>query len=558
MSQGMKQILSQQMKMTPQQILLSSLLQLPLQQLEQRLKQELEMNPLLEESQELEEIAEQDEELELEQEEEKKQELLQEQEKDEKEKEEEELKAEREKEKKEEEEVDWDKFLNDENNFEAKAPRDFSNEEEETEWIQPDQKTLADFLLDQLRFTALNKKEFEIGEYIIWNINEDGYLVYDEPIADPGKSSEIKNFTEAADDFLEDKISFTQNEVPAVETAGEKEPALHKKNRAAVKVDPVQAIAGELQVTAEEVERVLKIVQSLDPPGIAARDLKECILIQLERAQESFYDNGTSLSIRIVKEAYEDFINRRYDKVSRQLKIPMESIKSVIGEIFRLNPKPGDGYIKQEQNYITPDVIIKKVNNKFEIILNDYGVPKLRINHAYKKMMLEKNKSKKDAKEFIKNKLEAAKWLINSIYRRRDTIYRTVETIVALQQDFFEKGIEFIKPMKLEDVATRIGMDISTISRATNGKYAQTDYGVFELKYFFSTGMVNSEGEDISTKQIKALLRQVVDEEDKKKPWSDEDLARLLTERGTPIARRTITKYREQMMIPAARLRREI
>jgi RNA polymerase sigma-54 factor len=411
--------------------------------------------------------------------------------------------------------------------------------------------------LEQLRFTSLNGKELEIGEYIVWNINEDGYLVYDEPVPESAKNAEIKNFTEAADDFRDDKISFVPAEDHAEETA-DTPPAVHKRNKPTVKLDPVQAIASELQITNAEVERVLKVVQSLDPPGIAARDLKECILIQLERSRETFYDNGTSLSIRIIHEAYEDFINRRYDKVSRQLKIPMESIKSVVGEIFRLNPKPGDGYIKAEQNYITPDVIIKKVNNKFEIQLNDYGVPKLRINHAYKKMMLEKNKSRKDAKEFIKNKLEAAKWLINSIYRRRDTIYRTVETIVELQHDFFEKGIEFIKPMKLEDVATRIGMDISTISRATNGKYAQTDYGVFELKYFFSTGMTNSEGEDISTKQIKALLKQVVDEEDKKKPWSDEDLAGLLTQSGTPIARRTITKYREQMMIPAARLRKEI
>jgi RNA polymerase sigma-54 factor len=555
MSQGMKQILSQQMKMTPQQILLSSLLQLPLQQLEQRLKQELEMNPLLEETQDLEETLEQDEELEEEQEE--KQELLQKQEKDEKEKEEEQLKEEREKEKKEEEEVDWDKFLNDENHFEAKAPRDYSSEEEETEWIQPDQKTLADFLLEQLRFTSLNEKEREIGEYIIWNINEDGYLVYDVTVSEPVKSSEILDFTQAAEDFKDDKIAFNGQELASAETLDKPAP-VPRKNKISVRLDPIQAIAGELQVSPVEVERVLKVVQTFDPPGIAARDLKECILLQLERSKENFYDNGYSLSIRIIQEAYEDFINRRYDKVSRQLKIPMESIKGVIGEIFRLNPKPGDGYIKPEQNYITPDVIIKKVNNKFEIILNDYGVPKLRINHAYKKMMLEKNKSKKEAKEFIKNKLEAAKWLINSIYRRRDTIYRTVETIVELQHNFFDKGVEFIKPMKLEDVATRIGMDISTVSRATNGKYAQTDYGVFELKYFFSTGMVNAEGEDVSTKQIKALLKQVVDEEDKRKPWSDEDLARLLTERGTPIARRTITKYREQMMIPAARLRREI
>ncbi len=541
--------------MTPQQILLSSLLQLPLQQLEQRLKQELELNPLLEETQELEENLEQDEDLELEQEEEEKQELLQKQEKDESQKEEEQLKEEREKEKKEEEEVDWDKFLNDESHYEVKAPRDLSQEEEETEWIQPDQKTLADFLLEQLRFTSLNDKEREIGEYIIWNINEDGYLVYEELIPSSEKNSEIREFTQAAEDFRDDRITFSAQE-PLTPEVPDK-PSV-KKGKNIPRIDPVQAIADELKVTTEEVKHVLKTIQTFDPPGIAARDLKECMLLQLERFKDDFYNDGMSLSLRILREAYEDFINRRYDKVSRQLKIPMESIKNVVGEIFKLNPKPGDGYIKPEQNYITPDVIIKKVHNKFEIILNDYGVPKLRINHAYKRMMLEKNKSKKEAKEFIKNKLEAAKWLINSIYRRRDTIYRTVEAIVDLQHDFFDKGIEHIKPMKLEDVATRIGMDISTISRATNGKYAQTDYGVFELKYFFSTGMVNSEGEDVSTKQIKALLKQVVDEEDKRKPWSDEDLARLLTEKGTPIARRTITKYREQMMIPAARLRREI
>lgn len=555
MSQGMKQVLSQQMKMTPQQILLSSLLQLPLQQLEQRLKQELEMNPLLEEAQELEEVIEQEEELDLEEEE--KQELLQKQEKNEKEKEEEQLKAEREKERKEEAEVDWDKFLNDENNFEVRTPRDFSREEEESEWIQPDQKTLADFLLDQLRFTPLAEKEREIGEYIIWNINEDGYLVYDEIVIENTKAAEIKSFAEAADDFKDDKIDFVQEEIPSGQAKSESAD-LPKKNKISPRLDPIQTIADELHVTAEEVEKVLKVVQSLDPPGIAARNLKECILNQLERSRAGFYDDGISLSIQIIKEAYEDFINRRYDKVSRQLKIPMDSIKNVIGNILQLNPKPGEGYIKPEQNYITPDVIIKKVNDKFEILLNDYGVPNLRINHAYKKMMLEKNKEKKDAKEFIRNKLEAAKWLINSIYRRRDTIYRTVETIVDIQKDFFEKGKEFIKPMKLEDVATRIGMDISTISRATNGKYVQTDYGVFELKYFFSTGMVNSEGEDISTKKIKTHLKQVVDEEDKNKPLSDEDLAGILTERGTPIARRTITKYREQMMIPAARLRKEI
>jgi RNA polymerase sigma-54 factor len=546
MSQGMKQVLSQQMKLTPQQILLSSLLQLPITALEQRIKQELEMNPLLEESEELEEVLEQEEELE----ETPELELKQETDEDKKEQEETEIKAEQEKEKKEEEEVDWEKFLNDDNSFEIRMPRDRSNEDDESEWIQPHRMTLADHLLDQLRMTHLSAREREIGEYIIWSLNEDGYLIYED--AEINGLSDIRNFAEAATDLKDDKINFenTDNHPPAAESPSP------KKSKA--RIDPVLAIADTMKVPPEDVEKVLKVVQSLDPAGIAARNLKECILLQLQRRTDGFYDDGSALSIRIIQEAYEDFINRRYDKVSRQLKISLDSIKQVIREILTLNPKPGEGYITPEHNYITPDVAVKKVNDKFEVIMNDYGVPRLRINNAYRKMMLEKNKTQKDAKEFIKNKLEAAKWLINSLYRRRDTIFRTVETIVDLQKDFFEKGKEFIRPMKLEDVATRIGMDISTISRATNGKYVQTDYGVFELKYFFSGSMTNAEGEDVSTKQIKLALKKIIDEEDKQKPLSDEELARVMTEHGTPIARRTVTKYREQMAIAAARLRKQI
>ncbi len=537
------------MKLTPQQILLSSLLQLPITALEQRIKQELEMNPLLEETQELEETLEEEEE----QDETPELELKQEKEDDKKEQEEAEIKADREKEKKAEEEVDWEKFLSDENNFEIRLPRDHSHEDDENEWIQPMRTTLADHLLNQLRMTSVGPREREIGEYIIWNLNDDGYLVYEETIEGHG---DIQSFAEAAVDYREDNNNFDPTGVPeAPEPSVEPPPVKRSKTNP---MDPVRAIAAELHATADEVEKVLKVVQSLDPAGIAARNLKECIILQLQRKTDGFYDTAASLTMKIITEAYEDFINRRYDKVSRQLKIPLESIKQAIGEILTLNPKPGEGYITAEQNYITPDVVVKKVNDVFEIILNDYGVPRLRINHAYRRMMLEKDKTQKDTKEFIKNKLEAAKWLINSLYRRRDTIHRTVSTIIELQKDFFEKGREFIKPMKLEDVASRIGMDISTISRATNGKYMQTDYGVFELKYFFSGSMTNAEGEDISTKQIKGVLKQVIEEEDKQNPLSDDELARVLTDRGTPIARRTITKYREQMMIPAARLRRQI
>ncbi|NUM79654.1 RNA polymerase factor sigma-54 [bacterium] len=547
MSQGFRQILSQQMKLTPQQVLLSSLLQLPIQALEQRIKQELEQNPLLEEVQDLDETLEQTEELEEEQE----LKLEQEDPKKEEEKAEAEIKAADEKEKKEEQEVDWEQFLNDDNHFEIRLPRDMSSEEDETEWIQPQRTTLADHLLDQLRFTNLDEKQKKIGEYIIWNINEDGYLVYEDTVNTGPEKKEIETFSETAQEFQNDAIDLT---APVEE---ETQPKNNVKNKI-VKIDPVQAIADELKVSVEEVEEVLKVVQTFDPAGIAARNLKECILIQLNQRLGGFYDNGTSLSIRIVHEAYHDFINRRYDKVAKQMKITLDEIKRSIAEILQLNPKPGEGYIQAEQNYVTPDVAVKKVNEKFEIIVNDYGMPRLRINNAYRKMMLDKDKTQKDTKEFIKNKLEAAKWLINSLYRRRDTIYRTVETIVELQKDFFEKGKEFIKPMKLEDVATKIGMDISTISRATNGKYVQTDYGVFELKYFFSTAMTSAEGEDVSTKQLKAALKKIIDEEDKSKPLSDEDLAKTMTAQGNPIARRTITKYREQLMIAPARLRRQI
>lgn len=529
------------MKLTPQQILLSSLLQLPLQALEQRLKQELELNPLLEESEELEEtleeVEEEEEEITLEQEEVKD--------------EEQQVKEEEAEKEKKEEEIDWEQILNDENNYEVKTPRDRSNEEDESEWIQPQKRDLTEYLLEQLRFTSLSDEDLKIGEYIIGNLNPDGYLIYDE--TELPDQPAIDQLAKAAVAFRDDSP-----ETKPISDAPSALPSLNRSRKNASPIDPVKAIAVELHTEASAVERVLRVIHTFDPPGIAARSLQECLLIQLNRREAGFYDNGTDMSIRIVKEAFEDFINHRFDKVCRQLSINMDAVKQTIHEILQLNPKPGEGYITAEQNYVTPDVLVKKVEDRFEIILNDHGVPHLRINHAYRRMLLEKSKTSKEAKDFIKNKLEAAKWLINSVYKRRDTIYRTVEAIIDLQREFFEKGKDHLKPMKLEDVAVRIGMDVSTISRATNGKYVQTDFGVFELKYFFSTAMTTSDGEDISTRQIKSMLKEIVDQENKKKPWSDEDLSRLLTERGTPIARRTVTKYREQLMIPAARLRKAI
>lgn len=525
MSQSMKQILSQQMKLTPQQILMSSLLQLPIQALEQRLKQELEQNPLLEESEELEEELTDAQESETDEEEVKK---------------EEEVAPDAAKEKEEKQEIEWDQILNDENTYEIRTPRDHSRDEEDHEWIQPYRSNLAEHLLEQLRFTGLNDSQRTIGEYIIWNIDEDGYLTYDDAPAREA-AEEIATFADAA-------RQMEKNELPREEAT---------RPAAPQRIDPVAAIATELRVSHNDVLDVLRAIQTLDPPGIAARNLRECLLIQLRQKSDGYYHETTARSIRIIEESYEDFLNRRYEKIMRQVKVTIEELKLSLTEILSCNPKPGEGYIQPEQNYITPDATVRKINEKLEVIVNDHHVPHLRISAAYRRMLLDKSGSK-ETKDFIKNKLESAKWLINSLYRRRDTIYRTVETIVELQRDFFEKGKEFLRPMKLEDIATRIGVDISTVSRATNGKYVQTDYGVFELKYFFSTAMTTSDGDDVSTRQIKAVLKKIIDAEDKSKPYSDDMLGKLVTQEGFPIARRTITKYREQLMIPTARLRKEI
>lgn len=561
MAPSLKQTLSQQLRLTPQQVLLSSLLQLPIQALEQRIKQEMEQNPLLEEVNELEETAELEDVQELETEPEQllKQEAPETDEQEEKIQEATTEKAERETAEKESREVDWEQFLNDENRYEYRAPRDYSSEEEEQEFTPTERRTLADHLLEQLRWIRLNDLERRIAEYIIWNINEDGYLIFD--TAAQSSQNDISRFSEevmkSAAALPETPASPAESLAAAADASDERPntryPLQHDKPD-----EIIQLIADEFQTDRKTVEKILQTVQAFDPPGIAARDLRECILIQLRRREQSYYDEHRSLAIRIIQEDYPDFINRRYDKLAKHMKLSIEILKPAIQEILTINPKPGEGYIIPEQNFIIPDLIVKRLDDGFDVQLNDYNVPRLRINNAYRKMMLDKKNGGADAKEFVKNKLESAKWLINSLYRRRDTLRRTMEAIVELQQDFFAKGKDYLKPMKLEDVASKINMDISTVSRATSGKYVQTDYGVYELKHFFSTGISRSDGEDVSTRQIKTALKKLVDEEDKRKPWSDDDLARLLSQQGTPIARRTITKYREHMKIPAARFRREI
>ncbi|MBC8184717.1 RNA polymerase factor sigma-54 [candidate division KSB1 bacterium] len=464
------------MKQSPQQVLLSTLLQLPILSLEQRIKLELEQNPLLE----------QDLEMEQELEEEQKLEELELKTDEEKENDEEEDKEYNE----DEEEVDWDTILNDENNYEIKAPKDDSAET----YSRPEvyEATLPEHLLSQLNMTKMSEIELAIGEYIIWNINEVGYLSCD-----------------------------------------------------------VDIIAQNMDVSTEQVEKVLNVIHRLDPPGIGARDLQECLLIQLQDDPEQ-----NELAIRVVKDYFDDFKNKRFEKIAKKLAISIEEFKEILDIIIQLNPKPGSGYLSLFDNTITPDVIVKKEDDEFKIILNDWNIPHLRINNQYKSLLLDKKNTCKKTKEYIKNRLESARWLINSIHQRRATIVRVVETIIKRQPEFFEIGSTHLKPMILKDIADEIQMDISTVSRVTNGKYVQTDFGVFELKHFFSEKIRRDDGEDVSNKEIKERIRKIMDEEDKKKPLNDSKIVEVLQKEGFNIARRTIAKYREQMEIPISRLRK--
>lgn len=480
MNIGLSQKMGLHMKQSPQQVLLSSLLQLPMVSLEQRIRLELEQNPFLEEELEME--TEMDQELEMK---EREIEFANDNEN-------EEFDIDKMRDEKEDKEVDWDTILNDENNYEIRPQKDNSAEEYE----RPDvfETTLPDHLLSQLHMTKLSELEEAIGEYIIWNIGDDGYL--------------------------------------SIET---------------------EIIAKNFNVTDDDIEKILQIIQRFDPVGIGARNLQECLLIQLLDQPEP-----PELAITILRDHFDDFKNKRFEKITKKLDITIDEFKEALNEIVKLNPKPGEGYVNINQNYIIPDLTIIKEDDEFKPVLNDWNVPHLKINHSYKQLLLDKKKTTKETKDYIKQRLESARWLINSIHQRRVTILRVMEAILERQRDFFEKGKEHIKPMILKDIADEINMDISTVSRVTNGKYVQTDYGVFELKYFFSEKIKRDGGDDVSNKKIRNRIKQIISNEDHQKPFNDQKIADMLKNEGFNVARRTVAKYREQMMIPVSRLRRKI
>ncbi len=310
-------------------------------------------------------------------------------------------------------------------------------------------------------------------------------------------------------------------------------------------------IADRFGLEESDIEHVLEIVQHLEPKGIAARNLRECLLIQLDYDLES-------PAYQIVKFHFDDFANRRFESVQFKSGLTPDELSDAISTISQLNPRPGESTSLAKDDVVIPDVIVREQNGEFVIQVNDGGLPELRISNDYLSMMDAKAGLHADARSYLRKKIDAGHWFIQAIEQRRQTMTNVTQSIIDRQREFFMGNIQHLNPMKLQDIADEIGMDISTISRSTRGKYVDTIYGVFELKSFFTEGMAKDDGSMVSTNEIKQALKEIIDNEDKTKPLNDEKLGKLLNEQGYPIARRTVAKYREQLHFPVARLRREM
>ncbi|WP_457617313.1 RNA polymerase factor sigma-54 [Lutibacter sp.] len=472
-------------KLSPQQIQLMKLIQLPTQAFEQRLKQELEENPALESGKEKNEEFEDT--------------FQDDYENDGSEN----INT---------EDINIDEYLSDDEipNYKTQA-NNYSADDEDKQVPYASGISFTQHLKNQISTFRLNEEEEIIADFLIGSIDESGYIRRD--LAD-----------------ILDDLAFTQN----------------------------------IYTTIEELERLLKIVQQLDPAGVGARNLKECLLIQLKRKEEQ---PSVSLAINILENSFEHFVKKHYNKLLQKFHISEEELKKAIKEIEKLNPKPGGSYINNNKiaEQIVPDFTIRIVEGELELTLNSRNAPELHISKEYNDLLRgykeAKNKSKtqKDAVLFVKQKLDAAKWFIDAIKQRQQTLLLTMNAIMQYQKEYFLTGDERkLKPMILKDIADLIGMDVSTVSRVANSKYVSTPYGTKLIKEFFSESMKNTQGEDVSTREIKNILASVVKEEDKKKPLTDDKLAAILKEKGYPIARRTVAKYREQLDIPVARLRKQI
>ncbi len=473
-------------KLSPQQIQMIKLLEVPVMQLEQRIKKELEENPALEEGHEPDEV--QEEEMDEGDQEQNDNEL---------------------------DEFDLDDYLNDEDIPDYRLQTsNYSKDDERREEIPfASGASFHENLTVQFNLRTSTGREQILGEYIIGNIDDDGYL-----------RREIENMV--------DDMAFLHN----------------------------------ITTDSDELEAVLKIIQDLDPAGVGARDLRECLLLQIDRKVQS--DPSVALTKVVLADYFEEFSKRHYEKIMTRLSIGEEEMKMVIDEVLKLNPRPGgtvgDPY-SRISHHIIPDFILEPTDNGLELSLNNRNVPELRVNRGYSEMLEAYTHDKKAGRQnreaitFVRQKLDAARWFIDAMVQRQNTLLLTMNAIYEYQKEYFEDGDETkLRPMILKDIAEVTGLDISTVSRVANSKYIQTHFGIFPLKYFFSEGMQTDDGEEVSTREIKGILQECVINEDKRKPLTDEKLTEILKEKGYQIARRTVAKYREQLNIPVARMRKEI
>jgi len=505
MSLGQSLQQRQLQRLSPQQIQLMKLLQVPTAQIEQRIKEELEENPALEMNADL---LEGDMEKSVE---EMKDELL-----DSNIEEEEEAIP-----------VDEFEMSNEElSNYDYDDDGDIANYKTKDDYYPEldDDKvipikaelSLHEILMDQLSMLALEEHAYKIAEQIIGSLDDDGYL-------------------RRALQSIADDLAFKQS----------------------------------MTVSVSEIEGLLLKVQQFDPPGIGARNLQECLLLQLKRKKEEAVevDADTVLAITIIEKYFEEFTRKHYDKIQKSLHLDENQIKKVLHQIVSLNPKPGaeTGHMSEADKYIIPDFTVLINNAKLELILNSRNAPPLVISDDYKLMLKEydrgnkQDKSQKEAVFFLKQKIDAAKWFIEMILQRQQTLLKTMNSILIHQEAFFMSGdTTKLRPMILKDIAEKTNLDVSTVSRVANSKYVQTEFGTFLLKYFFSESLTTDSGEEVSTKEVKAILEELLESEDKHKPFSDDELTEQLQEKGYNIARRTVAKYREQLNIPVARLRKEL
>ncbi|WP_372774429.1 RNA polymerase factor sigma-54 [Mangrovibacterium sp.] len=470
-------------KLSPQQIQVIKLLEIPTVQLEQRIKKELEENPVLEMQNDTPD-------------------------------EEGDMRDDENSTDKDNEEFSLEDYMDEDDIPDYKlSANNYSKDDKQMDIPYSAGTSFHESMHEQLGLTDLDDEKRKLAEYVIGNIDDDGYL--------------RRDLLSISDD-----LAFNMN----------------------------------MNVSEQELEELLEIIQEFDPAGVGARDLRECLLLQIQRRKAN---PSTMLAEKIISDNFEEFTKKHYDKILRKYEISENELKDAIAEILKLNPKPGGSYsnpLSKSNQVIVPDFILENHDGELQLSLNQRNVPDLRMNAHYMEMLKgysenRKNISRdqKDAMLFVKQKLDSAKWFIDAIRQRHQTLLVTMSEIIDFQKEYFQDGDETkLKPMILKDIADRTGLDISTISRVSNSKYIQTNFGIFALKYFFSEGMQKDTGEEVSTREIKKILEDCISAEDKRKPLTDDRLAQILKEKSYPIARRTVAKYREQLGIPVARMRKEL